>query len=67
MNREFHIVASNDEESFTTQGIGAPVEFLSLFEAARYARSAAGCENGMMVINDERGRVLSRIPFNVTG
>ena len=67
MNREFHIVASKMETCFTMKGLagGADIQFSSLFEAARHARSTSGCEDGTVVINDESGRAMSRIPFIV--
>jgi hypothetical protein len=66
MNREFHIVASHFETSFTMKctGGGDAKEFSSLFAAARHARATAGCEDGFVVISDESGRAMSRIPFN---
>jgi len=67
MTREFHIVASASETRFTTKFDGGVLVFASLFEAARHARASSGCENGFVVISDESGRAMSRIPFHVPG
>ena len=66
MDSEFLIIASDSETSFTMLGDGDPVEFSSLFEAARHARATSGCDNGIVVIRNESGKAMSRIPFNVT-
>jgi len=65
MVTEFHIVASNYDTCFTMEGGAGPLEFSSLFEAARHARSACDSDNGLVVISDESGTSLNRIPFNI--
>jgi len=67
MNEEFHVIASACETQFTVTVDGRLVEFSSLFAAARHARSASGRDRGFVVINDEYGRAMSRIPFGVAG
>ena len=65
MNKEFHIFASHFDTRFVMKamGDGYPQEFRSLFEAARFARTQPDCEGGLMVIHDEDGRFVNRIPF----
>jgi hypothetical protein len=65
MNREFHIFASDFDTRFTIKGIKgrAPREFPSLFEAARHARGVSGNEDGFVVIYDQTGKAVNRIPL----
>ena len=65
MITEVHITASNFETCFTMNGEAGPMHFSSLVEAVRHARST--CDNGFVVISDESGKSLNRIPFNFAG
>lgn len=65
MNEESHIIASACETHFTVKGDDGQVEFSSLVEAARHVRTSSKSQNGFVVINDEYGKAMSRIPFNV--
>jgi hypothetical protein len=40
-------------------------EFPSLFQATRHARAIAGAEDGAVVIFEESGKSMNRIPFKV--
>jgi hypothetical protein len=52
---------------FIMKELGGDVqqEFPSLFQAARHARAMAGTADGAVVIYEESGRSMNRIPFNV--
>ena len=65
MKREFHIFASRMEGRFVMKSVGEgyPREFTSLFEAARHARTLPDCEGGLVIIYDEEGKAVNRIPF----
>jgi len=65
MKKEFHIFAGKANSQFIVKGVGEgyPREFPSLFEAARHARTRPGCEGGLVVIYDEEGVAVNRIPF----
>jgi hypothetical protein len=67
MSREFHILAFDLESRFILKGAaeGVDREFRSLFEAACHARTFAGDAGGHVVISDEFGRALNRIPFRI--
>ena len=65
MNKEIQIIASVCETTFTTTGAAGPMEFSSLFEAARHARASSECKNGFVVIRDQREKTTNRIPFNI--
>jgi len=67
MNREFHIFASDSGSGFTMKGIKgrAPMQFPTLFEATRHARGESPHEDGLVVIYDQSGKVVNRIPFHV--
>ena len=40
-------------------------EFPSLFQATRHARAIAGTADGAVVIYEESGKTMNRIPFKV--
>ena len=63
--REFHIVVSDWCTCFTIKGLAgeAQKQFSSLFEAARHARAISGSAEGFVVISDESGKAVNRIPF----
>ncbi len=67
MNQEFHIFASDFDTRFTIQGRNgrAPKEFRSLFAAARHARKVSENDDGFVVIYDQTGKIVNRIPFRV--
>jgi len=67
MNREFHIFASHFDTRFTLKGMNGrePREFRSLFEATRHARGESPHDDGCVVIYDQSGKVVNRIPFHV--
>jgi len=63
MIEDFHVIASACETRFTTQGEAGLVEFSSLFEAARHVRASSSSHSAFVVINNEHGKTMSRIPF----
>ena len=67
MNEEPHIIASACETRFTVTGDAGLVEFSSLVEAARHIRATSSSRSGFVVINNEHGKAMSRIPFQVAG
>jgi hypothetical protein len=52
---------------FTMKELGGDVktEFPSLFLAGRHARALAGAADGALVIYEESGKTMNRIPFNL--
>jgi hypothetical protein len=40
-------------------------EFSSLFQAAKHARAIAGSADGALVIYEESGKTMNRIPFKI--
>jgi hypothetical protein len=54
-------------DRFTMKEVGGDVkiEFPSLFQAARHARAVAGTADGAVIIFEESGKTMNRIPFNV--
>lgn len=69
MHREVHIVVSDWGTRFTLRGMAGEEHktFPSLFEAARHARTMSDSTDGCVVVSDESGRPMSRIPFYVPG
>jgi hypothetical protein len=67
MIEDFHVIASACETRFTTKGEAGPMVFSSLVDAARHARRSSGGKDGFLVISNEYGKAMSRIPFNVIG
>ena len=65
MNEEPHIIASACETQFTVKGEFGSVEFSSLVAAARHVRASSSSTNGFVVIDNEHGKAMSRIPFRV--
>jgi len=66
ISREFHIFAGLSGTQFVVKSMrdGYPRTFPTLFEAARHARTQPDCEGGSIVIYDEEGRLLNRIPIS---
>ena len=67
MSKEFHIFAKNFDSRFIVKRFGDVhgTEFLSLFEAARHARSQALSSDGYVVIHNEDRKEWNRIPFRI--
>ena len=67
MNREFHVMVSRFGNRFVMKELGGDEkkEFTSLFQAARHARAMAGSADGALVIYEESGKTMNRIPFKV--
>lgn len=65
MNREFHIFASRSDTHFVMKGVGEgyPRAFTSLVDATRHARKQSRGQAGMVVIYDEEGSGVNRIPL----
>lgn len=65
MSRDFHIFASQSDTHFVIKGAGEgyPRAFSSLVDATRHARTQSRGEAGMVVIYNEDGAGVNRIPL----
>lgn len=69
MSSEFHILPRASGSQFVVKSMrpGYPRSFPTLFEAARHVRTQTNGEGVVIVIFDEEGRVLNRIPLSTVG
>ena len=67
MGIEFHIFASDGHRRFTVKqtGLYGSREFTSLVEASRHLRNYSKDRHGMVVIHDEQGGSVNRIPLQM--
>ncbi len=67
MSSEFHIFASDGDRVFTVKqaGLYGSRVFPSLAEATRHLREYTKGTRGMVVIHDDEGSAVNRIPLHL--
>lgn len=67
MSSEFHIFTSDGDRVFTVKqtGLNGSRDFTSLAEATRHLRDYTKGTSGVVVIHDEEGNPVNRIPLHM--
>ncbi len=67
MSSEFHIFASDGDRVFTVKqtGLNGSRDFASLSEATQHLRTHTNGTDDVVVIHDEEGNPVNRIPLHL--